>query len=135
MQGKGLKSGTQTPHIKEESGKSKVWIRHHNLEEIWKDFKPEINEEYKTKIAIQLLDDEARQIKKQYKEKMNERENRSRSRKIWDNTKSDGGSDNNKDGENDAEAHDEVEEEREAREEKDEKGPKDTTSVNKTQKN
>ena len=102
MQGKGLKSGTQTPHIKEESGKSKVWIRHHNLEEIWKDFKPEINEEYKTKIAIQLLDDEARQIKKQYKEKMNERENRSRSRKKWDNTKSDGGSDNNKDGENDA---------------------------------
>ena len=32
-------------------------------------------------------------------------------RKKWDNTKSEGGSDNNEDGENDAEAHDEVEEE------------------------
>ena len=53
-----------------ESGKSEEWIRHNILDETWKDFKPEVTEADKTKIAIDFLDDEARRIKKQYIEKM-----------------------------------------------------------------
>ena len=47
-----------------------MWIIHNKLEEIWMYFKPEVTEADQKKIAINDLDDEARQKKKQFKAKM-----------------------------------------------------------------
>ena len=52
------------------SGKSEVWIRHNELEGIRKDFKPDVTEAEKKKIAINLLDDETREMKGKLMAKM-----------------------------------------------------------------
>ena len=50
--------------------KSEVWIRDDELEKIWDDFKPDVT--YKKKLAIKMLKDETREMRRKWQEKMRE---------------------------------------------------------------
>ena len=53
--------------IRAEPGHTDVWIRHDDLQEIWKDFQTETTEEKKTRKMLKILQKEERESRKQWK--------------------------------------------------------------------